>query len=411
MRSLFACRLSAFFLPLGLALTACGGGGGGGGGGTPTLRNTVSGTWSLTQRITSVQGPAPVQVGSEDTSIAVFQQTGNALVVDPGVDQLTATISGLSARLASDTTTAGVREVVDATITFNVDGTTLTGSGSTTVTAAGQTTQIVRYTITGAKQAGSATSQFVSGITSPGLAAGASQRAGSLPPAGTGPSANVSGQSTVLNGGTSLVNVSSGPADGGAEFDTILIGIEGAAGFFELELPAPVAVLSLVLQLGNAIPGTTFNCIFQLGANGQFGSRFSKTFGVNASGGTGALQLSLSWDSSADLDLYLVEPNEFTIYYGQTTSTSGGELDVDGNAGCNNSGTNENITYASNPPAGQYEARVNLFSKCNSQATTWVLRRNRNGVTQLVSNGSYSAQTQATPGGATAGQVVQVFDL
>ena len=50
--------------------------------------------------------------------------------------------------------------------------------------------------------------------------------------------------------------------------------------------------------------------------------------------GTGDVQVSVSWDVSNDIDLHVVDPNGFEIYWDDDTSPEGGTLDLDSNAGC-----------------------------------------------------------------------------
>lgn len=74
--------------------------------------------------------------------------------------------------------------------------------------------------------------------------------------------------------------------------------------------------------------------------------------------GTGTLQVSLTWNTTADLDLWLTEPNGNRIWYANPVSASGGELDYDNVTGYGP----ENIFYTTTPPSGTYEVRVNHFS-------------------------------------------------
>jgi hypothetical protein len=83
--------------------------------------------------------------------------------------------------------------------------------------------------------------------------------------------------------------------------------------------------------------------------------------------GTGDVQVTLRWDTSADLDLHVVDPWGEEIYYSHKNSQSGGELDVDANAGC---GTQsyapvENIYWPSGgAPYGTYVVSVVDYSDC-----------------------------------------------
>lgn len=86
--------------------------------------------------------------------------------------------------------------------------------------------------------------------------------------------------------------------------------------------------------------------------------------------GTGDVQVTLRWDTTDDLDLYVVDPSGDTIYYADRTSSSGGELDIDANPGCRNLVQNpvENVFWPpDNSPSGDYEVRVRLFSYCEDE--------------------------------------------
>lgn len=79
--------------------------------------------------------------------------------------------------------------------------------------------------------------------------------------------------------------------------------------------------------------------------------------------GTGDVQLTLEWESDADLDLSVVEPNGEEIYHANRGPTStGGELDVDANISCDNDGSLENIYWPdSEAPSGEYTVAVNGY--------------------------------------------------
>jgi hypothetical protein len=79
--------------------------------------------------------------------------------------------------------------------------------------------------------------------------------------------------------------------------------------------------------------------------------------------GTGDVQLTLSWASDADIDLAVTEPDGTTIYYSSPGPTStGGQLDVDSNVGCENDGGVENIFWPTgDAPSGSYTVTVTGF--------------------------------------------------
>lgn len=87
---------------------------------------------------------------------------------------------------------------------------------------------------------------------------------------------------------------------------------------------------------------------------------------VKAAGGKGgALQISLAWEDTNDLDLSVQTPAGEELYWGRARTTDGGELDVDMNALGSPAVTRkpvENITWPRSPPSdGTYRVRVHFF--------------------------------------------------
>jgi hypothetical protein len=83
--------------------------------------------------------------------------------------------------------------------------------------------------------------------------------------------------------------------------------------------------------------------------------------------GTGDVQFTLRWSSTADLDLAVLDPAGEEISYGHPVSASGGTLDVDSNASCENPVTNpvENVFWPTGQsPLGVYQVRVYYYEEC-----------------------------------------------
>lgn len=80
--------------------------------------------------------------------------------------------------------------------------------------------------------------------------------------------------------------------------------------------------------------------------------------------GTGDVQITLRWDSSADLDLHVTEPDGTKIWYQDKGPTStGGRLDVDSNIGCDEEVSVENVFWPTGQmPLGHYTVEVNGFT-------------------------------------------------
>lgn len=87
--------------------------------------------------------------------------------------------------------------------------------------------------------------------------------------------------------------------------------------------------------------------------------------------GTGVIQSTLRWATTDDLDLSVTDPSGQRVYYRNKKVASGGELDVDSNADCQDTITNpvENVFWpATGAPPGNYVVRVNLYKRCTTQA-------------------------------------------
>ena len=86
---------------------------------------------------------------------------------------------------------------------------------------------------------------------------------------------------------------------------------------------------------------------------------------VLAEGGTlGAVNIILSWQGSADLDLSVRCPDGRVIDY-QNKRACGGELDIDANVSFTMPAPVENIVFEDVPGAGTYPVRVHLFDYRN----------------------------------------------
>jgi hypothetical protein len=95
--------------------------------------------------------------------------------------------------------------------------------------------------------------------------------------------------------------------------------------------------------------------------------------GSNEKLGTGDIQVTLRWDGPADIDLEVVDPFGESIWFENPISVSGGELDVDANAGCEEEARNpvENIFWpVGQAPEGPYEVYVYYFLECDGSGPT-----------------------------------------
>ena len=78
-------------------------------------------------------------------------------------------------------------------------------------------------------------------------------------------------------------------------------------------------------------------------------------------GEIGEVNVILSWQGTADLDLWLECPSGMTISF-STPKACGGELDIDANVGLVMDSPVENIVFAEAPESGSYGVTVDLYS-------------------------------------------------
>jgi len=79
--------------------------------------------------------------------------------------------------------------------------------------------------------------------------------------------------------------------------------------------------------------------------------------------GVGDVQVTLNWNSNADIDLHVVEPGGEEIWYNNTTSDAGGALDRDNQCSDFVLGRPENIFWET-PPNGTYLVSVVYYEDC-----------------------------------------------
>ena len=265
---------------------------------------------------------------------------------------------------------------------------------------------------------GAAESLRVQDVAASASAAEASgtRRGGSAPASNGGPRVTLTGNQRVINGGTLSVAVN---AD--APFDTVYMFVGGRTlglvgefgggieGHYEIRLPSARTSTSVLLTFPQAIPLEQFDLQFGVaspaGAVGPYATLSTQVMQV----GTGDIQVTLSWDTDSDVDLHVVAPGGEEIYYGRRQSSTGGELDLDSNAGCRADGVrNENITWpVGRAPRGRYTVRVDYWSNCGATQTNYTVLVNNGGNVQ-VETGSFTGSGDR--GGAGSGRTVATFE-
>jgi uncharacterized protein YfaP (DUF2135 family) len=242
------------------------------------------------------------------------------------------------------------------------------------------------------------------------------RRDGPAPASNGGPTITAAGNQSVVNGGTLVVTI-----QGASPFSAIYVFVGGKTlglsaeaaggigGHYEIRLASAVTSATVLLTFPQTIPLTEFEVLFAVAApSGAVGPYVGLSTRVTAVG-TGDVQVTLSWDADSDVDLHVIDPAGAEVYYAQRTSPSGGQLDLDSNAGCVIDGVrNENITWpVGRAPRGLYTVRVDYWSSCGVSGTNFTVRINNSGVAQIVT-GSFTGV--GDQGGLGSGRTVATFE-
>lgn len=183
--------------------------------------------------------------------------------------------------------------------------------------------------------------------------------------------ASITGNQTVLAGGTNIIHVAAGE-----NAKEIIVGVKDQQGYYTIPMNnqtanrggAALAEGDIRMLVSQQLANNFSLAISVSDGQGNFGPFEYMEIDLMEAG-TGKLQVSLSWDQPNDVDLHVTEPNGTRIYYANPYSFNGGILDIDSNAGCGiDNINNENITYADDPNVvienGEYLVEVHLWSNC-----------------------------------------------
>ncbi|MBN1286637.1 MAG: hypothetical protein JXB47_14660 [Anaerolineae bacterium] len=99
------------------------------------------------------------------------------------------------------------------------------------------------------------------------------------------------------------------------------------------------------------------------------GSEETRSVTVVVGGGMagGDVQVTLTWNSTANLNLFVTDPTGFVVHYAAPVAPSGGRLERDANQPCSVATTsaNENIYWPTGTaPGGAYSVRIDYTNEC-----------------------------------------------
>ena len=194
----------------------------------------------------------------------------------------------------------------------------------------------------------------------------ATYHSGSAPTGTGGPTASGEAGSTPLLGQPfrySLV--------GSATFTKAYIWVDGVDGYWELDLPVAVQTVELVLQMTADAPAS-FSLQTALGTSGANGPAFTTAIQtVDLS--TADIVATVKWTGASDVDLHVIDGKGQEVYYANPTTSEGGSLDLDSNAGCAIDNVNqETISWPQGKaPTGNYTVQVQYYDDCGVASSAY----------------------------------------
>jgi len=214
----------------------------------------------------------------------------------------------------------------------------------------------------------------------------------------------------IISGGSIILTVTSS-----RQLSRLYVQFAGSSGYYIVNIleiylvsyTSGIYIYNVPLQLSQSL--------FQTGREGQSGLTQMTFSGLEGSRnyspqvprsvetvrvGTGSLQISLSWNTVVDLDLWVTPPWGTSIYFGHKTERNG-TMDLDANVGCPGSRDirNENIFFTGTLADGDYKIEVNPYSNCVSTPTAYQVLAYIDGEPYEFSdtqNGQFAARTTGT---------------
>ncbi len=224
----------------------------------------------------------------------------------------------------------------------------------------------------------------------------------------TGPTVSVPANAETITGGSYQEDFV-----GSGDFQSVAIFVDGVDGYYLATLPAATSFGRSLITIGSLPPDLDFNLGYMVaGADGVWGgASFTAVHAIQVAGGD--IQVSVTWNTDADVDLHVVDPLGQEVYYGNRMTAQGGELDIDANAACSTSTLfQENIGWQpGTAPSGEYIVRLDYWSACSAASTDYTVtvnvRPGQPGGTVLTFSGTFTGT--GTGGGAGDGILITTF--
>ena len=231
-----------------------------------------------------------------------------------------------------------------------------------------------------------------------------------VPQPGDGPSVAVAGNHGYAAGGVVFLDIEAEP---GAAVDKLLLSIGGESfGYYEIDLPDGASSYRLLgsvrFDLPPDIPRACLN-VSAVDTGGAVGEPWCHVV-VNLPVDFGDVQVTVSWDTDADLDLHVADPTGHEVYFGVDEVESGGVLDlVSGNCRRPDLRRNEHIAWSQGaPPPGRYEVRLSHYDSCDAEETSYIVRVYNHGTVSTFT-GTFTGPGDDSARGT--GRVITTFTV
>ncbi|HEV8123192.1 MAG TPA: hypothetical protein VGP80_03040 [Gemmatimonadales bacterium] len=213
-------------------------------------------------------------------------------------------------------------------------------------------------------------SDLITGVATVDGTVTATLVAGSRPADGSGPTITVQGVPTAINGGSLRASVTSP-----TPFSRVIVSLTYFDGYYQLDLPAPVTSVDIVLNMSPNAPQAAMGFVYGAGAQGgPMGPSLTQNINLLRVG-SGDVQVSVAWDAPTDVDLHVTDPSGEEIFFAHKNSASGGTLDLDSNPACSiDNINNENVVWPTgSAPSGTYSVDLVYWSACSQPQSNYTV--------------------------------------
>lgn len=215
----------------------------------------------------------------------------------------------------------------------------------------------------------------------------------------------------------------------------VLLQLEDDDGYWVVGAGAPAIEEPLLPTFGAELSFASYTrrgarrlLLSAVDAEGRVGPRQQATLQAAEAAQRAPLQVRLSWDNDADLDLHVLSADGQEVWAGNINSykqpppgapaadpnayKQGGVLDVDASANCLVDGRRaENVTWQSAPPSGRYIVRVASASLCGARFAHWRVEVWLNGERIADTRGTSLPSDTRHGAGLGAGVLASSFDV